>query len=183
MILGIEIGLFIMGVIALVNGKMKFSANKVVEGTPARLLGVLAVLTLPIVFGLGFAYGFLVGVNNPDGLPQAELDRIRINATIIELVVVALVCITIFAVGFSIGGPPEEERRARRRRRDRDYDEEDEDDRPRRRRDEDDEYDADRPSRRRRRDEDEDEDDRPRRRRDDADDDDDRPRRRRRDDD
>ena len=47
MILGLEIGLIIYGIIALVKGRMKFGENKVVEGLPARLLGVLALTPLP----------------------------------------------------------------------------------------------------------------------------------------
>ncbi|WP_178132531.1 hypothetical protein [Limnoglobus roseus] len=182
-ILGIEIGLFIMGIMALIRGTMKFSATRVVEGTPARLLGVLAMLPLPLVFTIGFIIGFMEGAKNPNAGVQDFVEKHGKMLAIVEasvtLGIAALVCI----IGYSIGGVPESERRRRRRRED-DFDD-DEDDRParRRRRDEDDEYD-DRP--RRRRDEDDEYDDRPRRKRssrEDDDYDDDRPRRRRHDDD
>lgn len=172
MILGIEIGLFVMGIIALATGKMKFSASKVVEGTPARLLGALAVGTLPLVFGLGFLYGFVIGFQNPNGVPPQQLDRIKTNATIMEVGVVGLVCVLLFGIGFSIAGPSEEDRRQRRRRRREREEEEEEadeyDDAPRARRRRDDDDDDDEPPRRRpRRDRDDDDDyDRPRRRRD-----------------
>ena len=50
MILGIEIALVIIGLLALVRGRMTVTASRVVEGIPARLLGLLALTPIPIAF-------------------------------------------------------------------------------------------------------------------------------------
>lgn len=169
MILGIEIALLVMGIMAVANGKMKFTKNKVVEGLPARLLGVLAILTLPTVFMIGFIVGFMQAFQNPNGDPQEFIRKHAATIAIIEACIVGGVTIFIVGVGLIIGGPPTDERPRRRRRRDEedDYDDDEYDDRPSRRprRGEEDEFDDEedeRPSRRNRRDDDE-YDDRPRR--------------------
>lgn len=149
MILGMEIGLLIYGIIALVRGKFAFSKTKVAVGGPAYAAGIVAVLPLPLAFGLVLVYVMAMGVR---GRPLVDEAQIRTPATIIE-VGTTLVC---FAVAMTIAGiygrPPEEA--SRKKKRYREYDDDDEDDRPRRRRrsraDEEDRDDEDRPRRSRR---------------------------------
>src|SRR5262249_30636375 len=61
MILGLEIALLIMGIIALITGKLTLNRTCVVRGTNARVLGVIALLPLPVAFtillGLAGVYG------------------------------------------------------------------------------------------------------------------------------
>jgi len=48
MILGAAIGLIIVGIIALVKGKLQLTKNKYVYGTPARLLALVALAPIPL---------------------------------------------------------------------------------------------------------------------------------------
>ena len=61
MVLGIEIAMLIFGIITLVRGNCTVSKTKVVRGTPARVIGILAVSILPAALVIGFAYGVSVG--------------------------------------------------------------------------------------------------------------------------
>lgn len=56
MIAGIEIALLFVGVYALVTGKLPTNkkAKHVVHGWPARAIGIVALLPLPISFAIGF---------------------------------------------------------------------------------------------------------------------------------
>src|SRR5262249_11231617 len=54
MITGLEIGMLIAGIIALVSGKFKLTANCVAEGVAARLAGLICLLPLPLSFAVGF---------------------------------------------------------------------------------------------------------------------------------
>lgn len=163
MICGLEIGLAIFGLIALVRGKMTLSKTKVVVGVPARLIGLLALTPLPIAFAVGFVYAI---VNGADAERMAKDNQLTLG--LIEAGIVIGVAILVFAIGAAVAISPQE---AERRERGGRYED-----------DEDDDYEDARPSRRREeRDEDEDDrdDDRPRRRardEDDRDDEDDRPR-------
>jgi hypothetical protein len=161
MILGMEIGLAIFGLIAMVKGKMTVSKNKVVVGAPARLLGLLALTPLPAALLFVLLYVASQGgqINDDD----------KWTVTGIEAGTVILIAILVFVLAAAVGITPKEaEQRERRASGRYDYeDEEDElDDRPRKRRDRDDEEDEDRPRKRRERDRDDDdeEDDRPRKR-------------------
>jgi len=178
MIIGLEIGLLIFGFVALIRGKFTITKNKVVEGMPARLLGALAILPLPLLVGLGILLGLAKG--------EQFFVKNKLQLTIAEAAIVVVFAIIIFGVGAAIGKPPRKQRRcrdeidddeddyhygqkARSRRDDRNDrdDDEDEDDRPKRSRRslrEEDEYEEDRPRRRSRRDDDDDDYDRPRRR-------------------
>ena len=62
MILGAEIGLTIMGLIALCRGTLSVGKNKVVTGWRARLLGGIAMCTLPLALFIGIVYGIVQAV-------------------------------------------------------------------------------------------------------------------------
>jgi hypothetical protein len=147
MILGLEIALAVIGVMALIRGKMTLSKAKVVHGIPARLLGLLALTPLPVVLVVGVGY---VALSDPKDPEQFAEDN-KWTLIAIEAGVVIAIAALVAVIGFSFATDPEEP--PRRRVRD-DYDDEyEDDDRPRRktragRDDPDDEYD-DRPRRRR----------------------------------
>ena len=161
---GLEIGLAIFGLIALIRGKMTLSKTKVVVGAPARLIGLLALAPLPIVFGFGIVFGIVKAAEGAD--PQQIAKDNQALFTGIEIGVVILTAILVFTIGAAVAISPQEAARRERAGRydDDDYEDDDyEDARPRRRRDD-------------RDDDNDDEDERPRRRRDDPEDDE-RPRR------
>src|SRR5262245_47678776 len=57
MILGAEIALLVMGLYALFAGKLTLTKQKVVRGTPARLLGILCLLPIPLSLLVGIVLG------------------------------------------------------------------------------------------------------------------------------
>ena len=163
MILVLEIGLIIYGIVVLITGRFKVSKAKAVVGLPARLLGLLCLTPLPVAIVAIMVYTAMsTDVSNPQQVEQWVQNN-RISITIVEAAIVIGITILIFVLAAFLAKPIEDVDRAARRSRQVEYDDEYPDDRPR--------------GRRRGRDEDdEDEDDAPRRRRDD-DEDYDRPRR------
>jgi hypothetical protein len=165
MILGLEIGLLIFGLIALIRGKMTLTKTKVVEGVPARLLGLLALTPLPIAILVGIGFVLVVAPANPEKAAKIADDN-KLTLALVEAGIVIFITVLVFGIGAAIGKNPEEARRKKKRRRDEEEDYED------------DEYEGARPRKRSRRDEEEDEyeeEDRPRKRSrqyDDEDDDD-----------
>lgn len=163
MILGLEIGMLIFGLVALVRGKFTLSKNKVVEGAAARLLGLLALTPLPLALAVVFLY---VAASSPAN-PEKFAEDNKLTIALIEAGVVIGIAVLVFGIGAAIGKDPAEARRRKKKRRDEDdYDDEEDYDRPRRRSrqyEEDDEDEDDRPRRRSRRDDDDDYEDRPRR--------------------
>lgn len=132
MILGIEIAMLVIGLLALVRGKMTVTGSKVVVGVPARLLGALALTPLPAAFVaiIGF-----VALNAPADPEQFTQDK-KLTIMAIEAVIVIGIAVLVFGIGAAIGiSPAEAERRERRRRRYEDEEEYEDDDRePRRER-------------------------------------------------
>jgi len=87
MILGMEIGLLIAGIIALATGKMKLSKTKAAVGAPARIAGIIAILPLPLSFMVGVAIG---AASVAQG---RSVDDIKWTATAIEIAIL-LACLT-----------------------------------------------------------------------------------------
>jgi hypothetical protein len=70
MILGMEIGMLVVGLIALCTGKLTLSKKRVVTGGWARGIGVVLLMPLPLAFLAGVAIGFLRatgGLTMPEG--------------------------------------------------------------------------------------------------------------------
>ena len=67
-ILILEIAMFVLGLIGLIGGKLPLSKGKTLEGTRARIAGLIILLPLPLALGAGIVIGFLVagGVLPPD---------------------------------------------------------------------------------------------------------------------
>jgi hypothetical protein len=146
MILGIEIAMIVVGLLALVRGKMTISKNKVVTGAAARLLGLVALTPLPVAFAAVALYVAVSGVGDPERFVEDN----KLTIMLIEAGVVIGIAILVFGIGAAIGRPPEEKSeeddddeydRPRRRKRDEDDDDDEEDDRPRRRKRRDDDDD------------------------------------------
>ncbi|HJZ93282.1 MAG TPA: hypothetical protein VKE40_20570 [Gemmataceae bacterium] len=168
LLIGLGIGLIVVGIVAIVRGRIQLSKSRAVVGIPARLLGVGFLFPFP----LGFLAALIYTVANvPDATRPDVVEKwtkehewalTGIQAGVMIGLAVVLVIIAAMAAK-----PVTEIERGARRKRIAEYDDEVEEDRRRRRRtdDLDDRAEGDRP--RRRRDDYDDEDEpRPRRRRD-----------------
>jgi hypothetical protein len=60
MCLIVEIIFFIAGLIGLIGGKLTITKNFPLEGTRARIAGLILALDLPLAFGIGLMYGLLI---------------------------------------------------------------------------------------------------------------------------
>src|SRR5262245_14708848 len=149
--------MLIFGIIALSVGRFTLWSNRVVQGTPARIVGGL--LLLPLLVGQGGTaiMGAMWGMEREmQGRPldfqnafREIPQELQTKVTILNIVAVAVPFLAVLVISLVTAKPP------KRKKRHRDWDNEDDDyDRPRRRRREREEYDEDddRPRRRRRRD-------------------------------
>jgi len=111
MILGAEIGLLIMGIMAMSQGKLVLTKKRVVFGTPARLLAIVTFLPLPVSFVLGFLLGFAMGASgrNP-GDPAVGWQFIALEAGVLVICVGLL-----YGIGWQLGVDPEAETATRGR--------------------------------------------------------------------
>jgi hypothetical protein len=100
MILGVEIGLIIMGIIALSAGRLYLSPRRVVRGGPARALGIVAMLPMPVNIALGYFVG-LVAVAQGNTLDLTDGPTI-VAFTAMEAVVTGLCAAVISLVGWSL---------------------------------------------------------------------------------
>lgn len=66
MILGAEIGLLIVGLLALFRGKLSVGKGRELLGTRARILGAACLMPLPLSFILGLAFGIYLGLSGVD---------------------------------------------------------------------------------------------------------------------
>jgi hypothetical protein len=150
MILGLYIGLAIVGILALVRGRMQISKTKIVVGVPARLLGLLGLAPLPLALVVGIVYvAVSTDVTDPQAVQRFTQEH-KWTFSLIEGVCVGGVAIILFVTAALLAVSPEEAERRARRRPAVEYDDEDDrdrDDRPPRRRN--DEYDDEQPRRRR----------------------------------
>ena len=73
MLIGAEIGLFVYGIYVLITGKYSLGRRGFVYGTPARILGVLCLLPLPVAFGLGLIVGTLMALGIVEDITMLSL--------------------------------------------------------------------------------------------------------------
>lgn len=96
----LQIAMAIVGIIVLCTGKLKLSANKVVVGTPARLLGLMLLAPLPVAFTIGICVGLYVGSTG------GSLDDVQIPMLLVDVGLVVLTAIAVFAIASAIAKPP-----------------------------------------------------------------------------
>jgi hypothetical protein len=129
----LEIGMFVWGMIALCTGRLQWSANKPIRGIGARVGGFIMLLPMPVAFGVGV---LLRIYHESHGIPIG--DQVRLFAGIIELGICLVFLLMAGLISHAVGSS-----KRRRRRRDAEDSEEYEYDRRPRRYEEDD-YDRDR---------------------------------------
>jgi hypothetical protein len=95
MILGAEIAMIVLGLMAIVTGKMTLSKTKVVFGTPARILGVVAMLPMPLAFITAVPVAIVMGLQGRAVMTNSA----KLTFTLIELGIVVACMVIIYAVG------------------------------------------------------------------------------------
>jgi hypothetical protein len=120
--------MLIFGIISLVTGKFTLTRNKVVYGTPARMVGLILVMPLPILVIVGVMLGFGLLAQGKQ-LTEAEMKQLTTTGMIIGAVVILACFVAAIAVAAAYGEParpaavPRDRADGRdRERRDRDYD-------------------------------------------------------------
>jgi len=98
----LEIGMLIMGIVALVKGKISLTANRVVYGIPARIIGALLMLPLPLVFGGVMVLGVFMAAQ---GKP-VDRENLRPPAAIMEISILVIIGITVVVIGLATAGKP-----------------------------------------------------------------------------
>jgi hypothetical protein len=110
----LEVALAVFGLMALVKGRMSLG-KKVVIGTPARALGLLAMAPLPIAFIAGVIYGARQAAAGKGQLGNDD----TLTLAAIEAGIVIVTALVVFGIAATLAIPVEEadrlERRANRR--------------------------------------------------------------------
>jgi hypothetical protein len=114
MILGLEIGMLIAGIIALVKGSLRLSGKHVVEGISARLMGLILLLPLPLAFAVGFLIGFGEGLQ---GKP-VQAQELQGTLTGVEVIIVVVCLMGALGIGFASAQTPADQRPSPRSRED-----------------------------------------------------------------
>src|SRR5262245_11208492 len=86
-----EIALLCIGISALVTGRFRLSANRVVYGGTARVLGLIALMPFPLAFCGGFCVGFqqgLQGKTSTDPESQPILIAFEVGSVVVCSVLV-----------------------------------------------------------------------------------------------
>jgi hypothetical protein len=94
MIAGAEVVLFVVGLYALIAGKLPTSKNgkRAVRGLPARVIGVICLLPLPLAFLVCAAVAAVLIAQGQEVTPQSFMwVGMVIEASIVVLCVVAAV--------------------------------------------------------------------------------------------
>lgn len=96
----LEIILGVYGLYVLFTGKLKLSAEKVVEGTPARLLALIMLAPFPIAFAAGMAIGVWSAANGQ------EVGDLGFPLMAVEVVIVIVCAALAFGIAHAIAKPP-----------------------------------------------------------------------------
>jgi WD40 repeat protein len=112
MIIGLEIGMLVAGLYALIRGRLPVTRDRVLHGAAARVTGVVLLLPIPLAFLVGLVYGLLFGL----GAPPADLQKLQTTGHLIEAGV-ALACLAgSMVLAWSLSpGPKEKAKRPRAR--------------------------------------------------------------------
>src|SRR5262245_20365085 len=96
MILILEIVMLIMGLVALIRGRIQLAGSRSVEGPAARIAGMILMLPLPLAFAVGFYLGaqaVATGKNVTSGQFQLTLVLIELGLLVGCFIVALLVCL------------------------------------------------------------------------------------------
>ena len=108
MLAGLEIGLLVAGLIALVTGKFKLGKDRAAGGAAARFAGLVLILPLPTAFAAGLVVGFYRAATGR----RFEAAEWKGVLTVVELGLVAACSLLGFGVALAAGParPPDADR-------------------------------------------------------------------------
>lgn len=131
-----QIGAIIFGIIALVRGQFSLTRTRIVWGVPARIIGFLLCLPLPVSFGIGLLIGIALVAQGKDVRDPA----VRAKFWPVDVAVFLFFLVAAGITAFATAQPVKQKRRRRPREEyvhddeEEDFEEWEEEDRPRRRR-------------------------------------------------
>ena len=96
----LEIILGVYGLYVLVTGKMKLSATKVVEGTPARLISLIMLAPFPLAFTIGIGIGVWAATNGKNA------EDLTMPLLLVEVAIVVACAVLAFGIAHAIAKPP-----------------------------------------------------------------------------
>jgi hypothetical protein len=96
------LAMLVFGIIALVRGRFTLTRTKVVSGVPARIIGVILLMPLPLMLASGLLLGVIYGIQGKQ--PRAE-DLQGIGA-VLELGIIFLCFLAAVIVGVATARPP-----------------------------------------------------------------------------
>lgn len=99
-----EVCMLIFGIIALVRGNFTLTRNKVVTGAPARIIGVILILPLPLALLAGLLIGVYFGMQ---GRRPQDIQSIAIP---VELGIILGCMLLAVVIGLATGHPPQRRR-------------------------------------------------------------------------
>ncbi len=126
LMLVLQIGMLVMGLIALFSGKLSLTKAMTLKGAAARLAGLIMIAPLPINLGVGFVVGLTVASQGR----QFNFQEWQMTFILLE-VGVTLGCLLIAFLVAATMGAPDDSDESKYRRRDRDGDDGFTSDRPR----------------------------------------------------
>lgn len=81
---------FIVGLYALISGKIRIYGKKVIKGKRAQLLGVLLILPGPLAFGLGWIVGITFG-SSPETITSLTIfEGIMLFGVLVAAIVIGV---------------------------------------------------------------------------------------------
>lgn len=110
MILGMEVGMLVMGLYALVTGRMPLSNERVVRGAAARWLGLVSLLPVPLAFCGGLVAAVVMVSRGQDLMDES----VKWLFVAIEAGTVLLCAIFVGTVGAAVARKPGRSPRPRR---------------------------------------------------------------------
>lgn len=97
-----EIVLLVVGIMALVKGKLTLSKKHVLYGTPARLVGLIGMAPLPLSFAGGMAIGIYYAAQGKPFDVGTHYGKLAL----MEIGILISCVVAMYAIGARFAGPP-----------------------------------------------------------------------------
>src|SRR5262245_32613854 len=109
MILGIEVALIVVGIMAIARGRLPLDKTRSVYGMPARLLGFVALTPIPVSAVVVAVYLASHASSGDPAAVERAVDDNRYTLMIIEATITLGVAFVVFGLGRALSEPPRDE--------------------------------------------------------------------------